>query len=482
MGAVYLAQHPMIDRRVAVKVLKRELAEDQALVQRFFNEARAANAIRHPNIVEVVDVGMLPEGLPYLIMELLDGETLASRLSRLGRLPAGQAVAIACQAAAAIEAAHSKGIVHRDLKPDNLFLARDEHAGVRLKVLDFGIAKLRRELTGASLRTGTGALLGTPPYMSPEQCKGGSGEIDHRTDVYALGIILYEMLTGVLPFVADGFGEMLLKHMTEAPRPLREIEGSLPVEVEAAVLKALAKRREDRFPSMAELIAVLASHADPSIEAQDGEGPAQPGYSTASPSGATRVLPSEGERAWRPLKIEVRGSTTFSSATGSREATATIARPRWQRTLALAAGAITAAGALVWAVGGHGPGPKSNGAVVAPGRAEVTDVPKPATVLPPTSEEAPESQTGARPAESTEPSLAPRAVPEQAPRAAATAESRGKRQAPAAQKHTAGTRPDDAAHAAVPPQASPKPARSAPTAPAALPPPAAPPPGRMKKW
>ena len=196
MGAVYIAQHPVIDRKVAVKVLKREFAENQALVHRFFNEARAANAIRHPNIIVVLDVGTLADGLPYLIMPLLEGESLAARIGRSGRLSVGDAVEHASQAASALAAAHRKRNVHRDLKPDNIFLVPDlETPGrERVKILDFGIAKLSQELSGTGARTGTGAVMGTPPYMSPEQCRGITSEIDQRTDIYALGIILYEIL------------------------------------------------------------------------------------------------------------------------------------------------------------------------------------------------------------------------------------------------------------------------------------------------
>ena len=178
MGAVYVAKHPLIAKRVAIKVLKPELSVDAEQVQRFFNEARATSAIRHPNIVEVIDLGRLPAGTPYLVMELLEGETLAERLGRLGALQLPLALDFAGQAATALEAAHAHGIVHRDLKPENLFLVPDQRvAGHELvKVLDFGIAKLRGELSPGSVNTIAGAVLGTPPYMSPEQCRGCTTE------------------------------------------------------------------------------------------------------------------------------------------------------------------------------------------------------------------------------------------------------------------------------------------------------------------
>jgi serine/threonine-protein kinase len=220
MGAVYLAVHPGIGRKAAVKVLHPELARDRDIVTRFLNEARAANAIRHPGIVEIFDSGTLDSGAPYIVMELLEGESLTSRLLR-GRLPLDQCLEIARQAAAALGAAHAQGIVHRDLKPDNLFLVPDalEPERERVKVLDFGIAKLNPGSIGAgSVRTRTGAVLGTPVYMSPEQCRG-TREIDRRADVYALGVILYEMVCGRPPFYSEGFGELAHLHISEPPPP-----------------------------------------------------------------------------------------------------------------------------------------------------------------------------------------------------------------------------------------------------------------------
>jgi serine/threonine-protein kinase len=260
MGAVYVAEHPLIGRKVAVKVLKRAFAEDATLVQRFLNEARAANAIHHANIIEILDAGTLDDGLPYLIMELLEGESLGSRLRRAGRLGAGDAIEIACQAASALTAAHAKNIVHRDLKPDNLFLVRDRDVAVpeRVKVLDFGIAKLQKELSGP-VHTNTGSILGTPPYMSPEQCRGVSEEIDHRSDVYSLGIILYEMICGRPPFTSQGFGDVLMMQMAMVPPPPSSLNPEIPPPLERTILRALEKRREDRFATMADFHAELSA-------------------------------------------------------------------------------------------------------------------------------------------------------------------------------------------------------------------------------
>ena len=264
MGTVYLALHPIMGRKAAVKVLKPELAKDQSLVTRFFNEARAANAIRHPNIIDIIDVGMLPEdNVPYMLMEFLEGESLASRLDRSRPLDAEQAVEIGFQTASALAAAHSKGIVHRDLKPDNLFLVPDEMvgSGERVKVLDFGIAKLRDDLRGSSMKTRTGAIMGTAAYMSPEQCQGLIEKIDHRTDIYALGIILYEMVCGAPPFISEGFGDIIIMHVMKEAEPPHQKNPAVPFELSAAILRALAKSPADRFQSMNEFQAALRAQA-----------------------------------------------------------------------------------------------------------------------------------------------------------------------------------------------------------------------------
>ena len=259
MGAVYLAEHPGIGRRVAIKVLRSEMGHDPQLLTRFLNEARAANAIRHPNIIEVLDSGTTAKGASYLVMELLEGESLSARIRRLSRLDERSAIEIAMQTASGLGAAHAKGIIHRDLKPDNLFVIPEESdaSRERVKILDFGIAKLRVP-SGDSLKTRTGTLMGTPIYMSPEQCLG-TKEVDHRSDVYSLGIILYEMLSGRPPFLSEGFGELLTMHLHDSPPPLQSFAPQVGTAVERAVMRMLAKRPEDRFQSMADVRAALAT-------------------------------------------------------------------------------------------------------------------------------------------------------------------------------------------------------------------------------
>ncbi len=190
---------------------------------RFFNEARAVSAIQHPGIVELYDFGYMDDGSAYIVMELLRGETLASRIAGRGRLTEAEALAIVRGIAGALGAVHAKGIVHRDIKPENLFLVPDPEAaaGERVKVLDFGIAKLTDD-PGALSQTSTHAMFGTPMYMSPEQCRG-AGQVDHRADLYALGCVLFEMLAGVPPFVSEGAGEVIGAHLHVAPPALRTL-------------------------------------------------------------------------------------------------------------------------------------------------------------------------------------------------------------------------------------------------------------------
>ncbi len=322
MGTVYLARHPYIDRKAAIKVLRPSLAKDATLVQRFFNEARAANAIRHPNIIDIIDVGLTAEGgTPYLMMEFLEGENLSVRIKRMGKIRVGDAVEFAYQTASALSAAHSKGIIHRDLKPENLYLVPDPSVPGRevVKVLDFGIAKLRGDLQGDSVKTQTGALMGTPPYMSPEQCRGISDQIDHRTDIYALGIIMYEMLCGAPPFVGEGFGEILVMHLTRAVEPPRARNPGIPEHLEAVILRALAKDANQRFGSMTELQAALATGPARTVSMN-------PGAALYMTPAAVDVVPTgvpapthESARAIAPAdapeSILPRQTTTFSSST-----------------------------------------------------------------------------------------------------------------------------------------------------------------------
>jgi serine/threonine-protein kinase len=261
MGSVYLAEHPSIGKKVALKVLHAEFAANPEVADRFFTEAKAVNAIGHPNIVDIVDYGVLqsgPEGrdrLVYFIMEYLAGLTLSQVIRTEAPLPPERALTIALQVADALAASHKAGIVHRDLKPDNIILIQRGRERDFVKLLDFGIAKLTGTDGMSSHKTRTGLVLGTPAYMSPEQCEGRA-TVDHRTDIYALGVVLYEMLVGRVPFIGEGYGEILVQHLTQAPVPPSQYR-MMSLHVEQVVLKALEKRPEMRFPTMDEFIRAM---------------------------------------------------------------------------------------------------------------------------------------------------------------------------------------------------------------------------------
>jgi serine/threonine-protein kinase len=248
MGAVYLAEHPLIGKRVALKVIHRELASNREVVQRFFQEAKAVNKIGNEHIVEIHDFGVTPEGDHFYIMEFLEGKTLASLLHHERALGIVRALHIGAQTASALAAAHAAGIIHRDLKPDNVMLTTRLGDPDFVKLLDFGLAKMFVG-GGSTVKTAAGVLLGTPQYMSPEACESRP-TLDHRTDVYALGILLFQMMTGVLPFDGESMGEVLVKQVTQLPPPPRGYNANIPPAVEQILLRCLAKQPDARFPTM----------------------------------------------------------------------------------------------------------------------------------------------------------------------------------------------------------------------------------------
>ncbi len=262
MGAVYLAVHPTLRKQVAIKLLHKELAADKGAVGRLIDEARASTAIGSDHIVEIFDCGQSEDGLTYLVMEALEGQTLEQLLERRGRLGAREAIGIARQVCTALDAAHRRGIIHRDLKPQNIFLSRSE-GGERVKVLDFGVAKLLDAAARAAPTTATGSVLGTPFFMAPEQARGE--KVDGRTDLFALGVILYRALTGALPFTGDSLTEVLANLLTaELPTlSARAPEAAIPPCLEAAVLRALSRDPAGRQADLAafdrELQACLAT-------------------------------------------------------------------------------------------------------------------------------------------------------------------------------------------------------------------------------
>ncbi|MBK7993925.1 MAG: SUMF1/EgtB/PvdO family nonheme iron enzyme [Blastocatellia bacterium] len=252
MGNVYKAKHVHMDTMVAVKILHPHLVSDQTTVERFRREARAAITVNHPNAIHVMDFGVTGDKTVYLVMEFLEGISLRKLLEIERCLTPEKALNIMKQVCAAVDTAHSKGIIHRDLKPDNIVIVAHGTPSELVKVLDFSIAKLKAASEGPVNLTQQGMVVGTPQYMSPEQAEGQ--ELDTRSDLYSLGVIMYEMLTGDLPFKATTPMALILKHIHALPRPLRELKENISPALEAVVLRTLAKKREDR-PQSATILA-----------------------------------------------------------------------------------------------------------------------------------------------------------------------------------------------------------------------------------
>jgi serine/threonine-protein kinase len=281
MGIVFSAVHRQLNRRVAVKVLLPHFSENQEVVTRFFNEARAAGAIDHPGIVNVLDCGYDHTGRAYIAMDYLDGETLTKRLARFGRMPADHVAAIGRMMAEALAAAHARGIIHRDLKPDNAMIVWDGQ-WERLKLLDFGLAKLQGDLASPDLRTRTGTFMGTPTYMSPEQCLGAAN-VDARSDVYSLGCVLYELICGRPPFEGEEFGRIVAAHLNTVPTPPAQIEPATPARLERLVMRLLEKNPDDRYQTMSQVasafVAISAQQTLPPLadgQSRPQTGPMQP--------------------------------------------------------------------------------------------------------------------------------------------------------------------------------------------------------------
>ena len=268
MGAVFLAEQIALGNRpVALKVLSRRLLDDPEFLLRFHDEATSTARIRHANVVTIYESGQSDDGTPYIAMEYLEGETLRQALRTRGALPVAECAEILSQVARGLNAAHKLGIIHRDLKPDNIFLTRGDEGELIVKVVDFGIAKLRESAT----HTLTGTVLGTPAYMSCEQATGmRSDQLDGRSDIYSLGVVTYEMLTGRVPFHSDTPLGYVRKHMQEDPPPFHAVKPDLPAlpQLESVVMKALTKDRDQRYSSVLEFARELTSAAQPSPTAE----------------------------------------------------------------------------------------------------------------------------------------------------------------------------------------------------------------------
>jgi hypothetical protein len=385
MGAVYEAEHTLIGRAVAVKVLHGDFAKNQEAIERFRREARAATAIRHPNIIEITDMGTTAEGQPFLVMELLEGSPLSSLIGEGRSIPTARIVDILSQVLDALDAAHKKGIVHRDLKPDNVFIVQDYSRPDFVKLLDFGISKMVGPGTGELSMTRTGSVMGTPNYMAPEQAMGKK-DCDHRVDLWAVGIMLYEALTGRLPYLGDNYNELLTAILMTTPPTPRSINPAISAAIERVILRALAREREQRYQTATEL-------RDELRDAVRAKG-------TAVPLAALAPQPAAAEAAATApgLVVAVRTDTPFSTATPTvplaartpppaKSATltpgayqspvqASIAERKSPWALYLGAGAVAVAGIVVAAILLTSKGsPSSSGSEVSsPGASPTTPV------------------------------------------------------------------------------------------------------------
>jgi serine/threonine-protein kinase len=340
MGAVYEAEHLVLGRLVALKVLNASNAAKPDAVSRFKHEARVAGSIGHPNICEIYDVGKLEDGTPFLVMERLLGDSLADRINREGALPFGDVLEISLQILSGLAAAHRKGIIHRDMKPENIFLSARVGCDPIAKLLDFGISKVSNLDADLHL-TRTGMVMGTPYYMAPEQARGD--RIDQRVDLYAMGVILYECLTGRRPFTAPNYNALLVQILSGEPKPMRSIRPAIPVSFEPIVIKAMQKAPEQRFQTASEFLEALTklrnefAREERLLKAEaerraDASGPQQ-GPPRRDASGPQQGLPrrdgsspslSPPRPSVPPLDIPVH----FSPGTGSGEVASLAKVPR----------------------------------------------------------------------------------------------------------------------------------------------------------
>ena len=302
MGIVYEVRHRALGKRFALKALRKDLALDTEIAARFIQEARTAAAVSHPGLVEITDFGRLESGQVYFVMELLQGMSLAALLRTGGPLPAARGLAIVRQLVHALKAAHDASIVHRDLKPDNIHIARGDNETDLVKVVDFGLAKV----IGSSKLTRAGMVFGTPHYMSPEQAAGEA--VDHRADIYALGIVMYEMFTGKVPFEADSYMGVLTKHMYMAPAPPSDLSPALKSlgALEEVILRCLQKRPAARYDDLSALLADLDQRLPPATASGRRES-ASPATSVLADQlelpTEDEVAPQRAVRHWQLLII-----------------------------------------------------------------------------------------------------------------------------------------------------------------------------------
>jgi len=352
MGAVYEIEHELTKHRRALKLLHKSMAAMPSVVERFLREASAAGRVGNPHIVETFDAGVLESGEPYLVMELLRGQPLSARIAA-GKMPLLEVVDLIGQAAAGVHAAHGAGIIHRDLKPDNLFITEGADGRPFVKILDFGISKFDSQKTGGLQLTQEGAALGTPYYMPPEQIRG-EGSLDARADVYALGVILYECLSGVRPFEAETLPHLAILIHTGQPKPIAEHRPDLPQGLIGLVHSAMAADRGQRMQSAGELRSMLEHYGPVGFRSQIRNSPLPP------PS----IVPA------RALSTSAAGVSLRPAALAAKSP-----KPAWLIASALGVGAVAALGGGLWWLTAHSaaneiasaaPSPPTAGASVPP--------------------------------------------------------------------------------------------------------------------
>ncbi|MBC7929134.1 MAG: serine/threonine protein kinase [Rubrivivax sp.] len=334
MGTVYRATRLLIGDTVALKILHPELVSDEQAAERFRREAQAAARLKHPNAVSVYDFGITQDGTVYLVMELVEGESLREVITRQGPLPLAAAVEITRQVCAALDEAHSRNIVHRDIKPDNIIVHATSHT-MRVKVLDFGIARIRDVAPAAGNLTQTGTMVGTPRYMSPEQCLGE--EVDERSDIYSVGIVLYEMLAGTVPFNSPTPTAVAVQHATQQPPSLRAINMSVPAVVETVVFHALEKRRDAR-PQTAGALAEELSEAASEGTLLRGSAQAAPPFGQAVGSASSSARGDSGAMPTVVLDAASRSGAMHVAGVSAR--TRAGAHPQAKSSLTLLVGVV----------------------------------------------------------------------------------------------------------------------------------------------
>jgi serine/threonine-protein kinase len=340
MGTVYLGEHTLLGRRAAIKVLLPLLSANEDIVRRFFNEARAVTRIADPGIVQIFDFGHHTDGSAFIVMELLDGEAMDKRIARIGRFGMLECLRLMRLVCSSLGVAHSRGIVHRDLKPENIFIVADPAVpgGERAKILDFGIAKLADDPGKAKTRTGL--LMGTPMYMSPEQCRGAS-DVDHRSDIYAMACVMFNMLTGRPPFDGEP-GELIAAHLREPP-PLAAAQlPGLPDIIDQILQRCLLKSPAERFQSMAELVQAIG-FAEQTLFPSNVE-PRSPAWSGPFALMLQSLTVPAGSG---PARAKRSATTTLNNASGQLQHTSAGRARRWRIAVAISTVALGGIVALV---------------------------------------------------------------------------------------------------------------------------------------